>query len=365
MNIIRDNLKIIIGALIALIFIIIGAIWLSITFGGQAYRNITVSDINGSVTVIRDTRQFFASKNTVLKSGDIINTTETSRLRIRMDFDKYVVIEPNSTVYIYHTGITDSGEISVNVACGAVICQLNKALAPGETFVVKTPNTAVNVRGTVFRTEFELKPEYKGYKDVMITHVQNFEGSVKLQLYNTNSEKVDGPMLLTERTSAELISCSEFAQYGYLNYDTDLYALNELTVMEMIRISGERSIAYTLDELNIALKAVRRRIADESAAAETTLSPETESSEITEASVTTTVPSETAPPATEAVTEVPSSVVTEAPPVTETTTNTLATTRATQAYTIYTGPKWWEMPNDDPDPDDNDFDDGGVFNFGN
>ena len=335
MNIIRDNLKIIIGALIALIFIIIGAIWLSITFGGQAYRNITVSDISGSVTVIRDTRQFFASKNTVLKSGDIINTTETSRLRIRMDFDKYVVIEPNSTVYIYHTGITDSGEISVNV------------------------------RGTVFRTEFELKPEYKGYKDVMITHVQNFEGSVKLQLYNTNSEKVDGPMLLTERTSAELISCSEFAQYGYLNYDTDLYALNELTVMEMIRISGERSIAYTLDELNIALKAVRRRIADESAAAETTLPPETESSEITEASVTTTVPSETAPPATEAVTEVPSSVVTEAPPVTETTTNTLATTRATQAYTIYTGPKWWEMPNDDPDPDDNDFDDGGVFNFGN
>ena len=362
MNIIKDNLKVIIGALIALIFIIAGSIWLSVTFGGQAYRNIIVSDISGSVAVIRDTRQFYASKNTVLKSGDIINTNETSRIRVKLDFNKYIVIEPNSSVYIYHTGVTDSGEISVNIACGAVICQLNKALNPGEKFVVKTPNTAVHVRGTVFRTEFELAPEYNGFENVMITHVQNFEGSVKLQLYNLDSEKVDEPMLLTERTSAELVSCSEFAQYGYLNYDTDMYALDELTVMELIRISGERGIAYTLDELNIALKAVRRRVADESAAALTTLPPETEYEE--ETSVTT-VPSETTPPVTEQTTTVPDVPVSETSSVKETTTNTLATTRATQAYTTYTGPKWWEMPNEDPDMDDNDFDDGGVFNFGN
>ncbi|MBQ8780798.1 MAG: FecR domain-containing protein [Oscillospiraceae bacterium] len=361
MNIIKDNLKVIIGALIALIFIIAGAIWLSVTFGGQAYRNITVSDINGSVTIIRDTRQFFASKSTVLRSGDIINTNETSRLRIRMDFDKYIVIEPNSSVYIYHTGITDSGEISVNIACGAVICQLNKALNPGENFVVKTPNTAVHVRGTVFRTEFELKPEYNGFENVMITHVQNFEGSVKLQLYNHNSEKVDEPMLLTERTSAELVSCDKFAQYGYLNYDTDMYALDELTVMELIRISGERQIAYTLDELNIALKAVRRRAADESiAAATTTLPAETET---TETQAATTAPPVTEPPVSETVTAVPTTPATEEAP-SETTTNTLATTRATQIYTTYTGPKWWEMPNEDPDMNDDNFDDGGVFNFG-
>ena len=181
MNILKDNIKVIIGALIALVFVIAGAIWLSVTFGGQAYRSITVSDISGSVAVIRDTRQFFASKNTVLKSGDVINTNETSRIRVRLDFDKYIVIEPNSSVYIYHTGITDRGEISVNIACGAVICQLNSPLTPGEIFVVKTPNTAINVRGTVFRTDFELKPEYNGFKDVMVTHVQNFEGSVRLQ----------------------------------------------------------------------------------------------------------------------------------------------------------------------------------------
>ncbi|MBQ8827111.1 MAG: FecR domain-containing protein [Oscillospiraceae bacterium] len=361
MNIIKDNIKVIVGALVALIFVIAGAIWLSITFGGQAYRNITVSDISGSVAVIRDTRQFYASKNTILKSGDIINTNETSRIRVKLDFDKYIVIEPNSSVYIYHTGVTDSGEISVNIACGAVICQLNKSLNPGEKFVVKTPNTAVHVRGTVFRTEFELVPEYNGFENVMVTHVQNFEGSVKLQLYSLDSEKVDEPMLLTERTSAELVSCSEFAQYGYLNYDTDMYALNEITVMELIRISGEHGIAYSLDELNIALKAVRRRLADESAAALTTVTSESETSET---SAETTAPSETAAPVTEKVTTIPEAPVSEMPVVTETTTNTLATTRATQAYTTYTGPKWWEMPNDDPDMDEDDFDDGGVFNFG-
>ncbi len=360
MNVIKDNIKVIIIALIALVIIITGAIALSLAFGGQSYRRLTVNDIHGNVTIIREVRQFNASKKTVLESGDIINTDETSSVRVCIDYGKYIVIEPNSSVYVYYTGLTDSGEISVNVARGAVTCQINNPLKKKEIFVVKTPNTAVNVRGTVFRTEFEMMEEYMGYKDVMVTNVQNFEGSVMLQLYGTDSEKVDNPMLLTERTSAQLISCKDFAQYGYLNYETDMYSLDEISIMELIRISGEKNIAYSLEELDIALRSIRNRKAAESASAAATTT-EAVTEEVTTETTTVTT---TAPPVTEEpVTASPTLPAETMPPVTETTTNTLATTRPTHIYTIYEGPKWWEMPNENPNLQDDDFDDGGVFNY--
>lgn len=363
MNILKDNIKVIIVGLIALVIIITGAIALSLAFGGQSYRRITVNDIHGNVVVLRDVRQFNMTKKTVIESGDIINTDETSSVRVQLDYGKYIVVEPNSAVYVYYTGLTDSGEISVNVARGAVTCQINNPLKKDEIFVVKTPNTAVHVRGTVFRTEFEMMEEYMGYKDVMVTNVQNFEGSVMLQLYSTDSEKVENPMLLTERTSAQLISCKEFAQYGYLNYDTDMYSMDEISLMELIRISGEKPIAYSLEELDAALRSIRNRKAAESAsAAMTTLSSET-TAEITykTSAITTTAPP---PPPEESQTISISSPPAETEQtVTETTTNTLATTRPTHIYTIYEGPKWWEMPNENPNYNEDDFDDGGVFNY--
>lgn len=346
MKIIQDNLKLIITALIALIAIVIGAVALSLAFGGETYRNITVSDIQGSVVMIRGTRQMYINKKTVLQSGDIINTDESSTVRICIDNDKYIAVEPDSSVYIYYTNISDKGEISVNVAAGAVTCQLNKKLKKNESFQVKTPNTAINVRGTVFRAEFGMKDKYMGYSDVMLTHIQNFDGSVMLQLYGTDSEKVGEPMLLTERTSAELISCDGIAQYGYLNYDIDMYSLNEITLMELIRISAEHSIAYTLDELNTALKAVRR--------INSTSTQETTAVTTEETSATTTT---TAPPVTE--TEPPQTASTTVPQ--EETAGTVRTTLETHIYTTYAGPKWWDMPNDNPDVNDDNYDDGGVF----
>ncbi len=348
-KIILDNIKIIVAAIAAFAVIILAAVILSLAFGGGTVRSLTVNDIHGNVVIIRGNKQFYANKKTVLQSGDIVNTDESSSVRICLDFDKYIVIEPESSVYVYYTQLSDKGEVSVNIAAGAVICQLNKPLTKKETFYVKTPNTAVSVRGTVFRTEFSLEEKYMGYSDVMLTHVQNFDGSVMLQLYDINGEKTDNPQLLTEKTSAELVSCKEFAQYGYINYDTDMYALDEITAKELIRISGERPIAYSLEELNIALKAIRRRISDQSTAATTSSVSETTETEAPETttSATVTPPAETAVTAGTAITE---------PEVTEETTTTtygtVPTTIKTHVYTTYPGPKWWEMPNQNPYDDD-------------
>ncbi|MCI5904651.1 MAG: FecR family protein [Oscillospiraceae bacterium] len=355
MKFIHENLKIIIIAIAALIAVILAAVTLSLAFGGETLRSLTISDIQGTVVIIRGEKQFYAGRKTVLQSGDVVNTDENSTVRIRIDADKYIAIEPESAVYVYYTGVSDKGDVSVNIAKGAVTCQLNKPLKKSETFQVKTPNTAINVRGTVFRTEFEFADKYMGYENVMLTHVQNFDGSVMLQLYGTDGEKNGEPMLLTERTGAELVSCDDFSQYGYLNYDINMYGLKEITLKELIRICGEHTLAYTPDELNSAFRAVSSKNAEQTAVTAPPQTEETESTETVTASGVTETTSETAaPPRTE------ESSGTSA----ETTVRTAGTTMETHIYTTFPGPKWWEMPNENPYDDDiDDYDDNELYGY--
>lgn len=346
---IHDNLKIILIAIAALFAVIVGAVVLSVAFGGETTRNLTINEIYGDVVIIRGEKQFYANRRTVLQSGDVINTADNGTVRVKIDSDKYISVEPNSAVYVFYTNVSDKGEVSVNIAGGAVTCQLNKPLKKSEKFRVLTPNAAVNVRGTVFRTEFSYESKYKGYENVMLTHVQDFEGQVLLQLYGTDGEKVEEPMLLTERTGAEMISADSFAQYGYLNYDINIYDLKELTIKELIRISGEKTLAYSLDELNSAFRAVSQSNALTETA---TVSQET----------TTTVSEITAPPpessATTRETAVTSVDTVETVPTEPGTRITAGTTLETHIYTTFPGPKWWQMPNPNPDPwDDYDVDD--------
>lgn len=352
MNFIRNNIKPIIAGLAALFIIVFAAAALSLTYGGRTVRAATVVDINGSAMIIRDTKQVYAAKRAVLNSGDVINTAENSTVRIRIEDGKYISIEPESSVYIYYTGVTGGGDISVNVAAGAVTCQIDKPLAKNETFVVKTPNTAANVRGTVFRTEFSFLESYRGAENVMLTHVQNFDGSVLLQLYSEAGEKVDEPMLLTERTSAELITGRDVAKYGYLNYDTDMYALSDTSLNELVRICGERPIAYSLEELNSALRASKQRASSVSVSMAESMA-ESEAALTAETTVT-------EPPVTE--TSVPETTTSAETTTEETTTyGTLRTTAKSYEFTTFAGPKWWEMPNENPYADDDEYDDGGVF----
>lgn len=345
---IHDNLKIILTAIAALIVVIVGATVLSITFGAETTRALTINDISGDVVIIRGEKQFYANRRTVLKSGDVINTAENGSVRVKIDEDKLISIEPNSAVYVFYTNVSDKGEVSVNIAGGAVTCQLNKPLKKSEKFRVLTPNAAVSVRGTVFRTEFSFEDKYMGYENVMLTHVQNFDGQVVLQLYSTDGEKVEEPMLLTERTNAEMISADSFAQYGYLNNDMNIYSLKELTLKELIRISGEKSIAYSLEELNSAFRAVSKQ------AVETVTASLTETT--SETTAETSVPTSQTTSRETAVT----SVNTNETKQTETKkpSMTAGTTMETHIYTTFPGPKWWQMPNPDPDPwDDYDIED--------
>ncbi len=349
LKLLSENLKLIIIALISIILVLMIAILLSISFGGDVVRQPVISEIRGEVYIYRGNTKLSANKKHRVMSGDVIYTGDDSSVTIMTDSDKYIIVEGNSSVTVYYTEVADKGTVDVSISEGSVLCRLDKELGKKAVFKVRTPNAVVNVKGTVFRTSFRYEGKYLNYDEVYITEVQNFDGTVNIQLFDYKGNEVDLPMLLIERTSAKMITAADISQYIFLNHDTDMYSLPERTLVELLRMSIDRTIAYVTDELNTAYKAVMRINKNESAATET----EAEISEsITQKSSVTTSK------VTEAATTAERDVLTQG-----STPDTLATTRETHVYTTYSGERWWEISNSGANiSNDDNFDDGGVFN---
>ena len=334
-KVLYENIKLLMVGMILILMIIASAILLSLYFGGDVVRELAVSEITGSAYITRGAKRLAAGKNAKLMNGDILSTDKNSTVRISLDDDKYIFVEPDSMLYIYFTDIAGEGDISVNLSRGAAICEINEKLKKKASFTFKTPNSIVSVRGTVFRVKFDYMESYVDYNNealnnVMITQVQNFNGSVNLQLYDSDKYPFDLPKLLVERTAAQMITADEACQYGYLNYDIDLGSLSEETLHEMLRAGNEKQLAFTHDEINYAYK----RVVEENRRLETMTETTTETSE--QIVITTTMPTTT-------VTTEES--VTTTPPESEDDSfgGTLRSTLKTYEYTTYSGIKWWEI----------------------
>lgn len=328
-KILSDNLKLILTGMISILMILSAAVVISLYFGGDTTRQLIVTEITGSAFFTRDGRRIPVSKNTRLKSGDIIETEEDASVRISIDSDKFIFAEPDTSMYIYCTDIASKGDIAVNLSRGSVICEINKELKKNSSFVLKTPNSSATVKGTVFRAQFDVKKNFKDMNNVMVTEYQNFDGTLNLQLYDSGGEPFELPMVLLERTSAQMITSEEVCKYGYLNYDISLISLSETTLHEVLRAQNAKEIGFSPDEISLAYKSV----VEENRRRETMTDTSYETEETTVTTTTTTA----APEPTE--TEAPSSSTT----VPETTYDTLRSTQRTHDYTTYTGIKWWEI----------------------
>lgn len=331
LKILSENLKLILIGVISILMIIAGAIVVSLYFGGDVARNLTVTDISGTVNITRDGKGINVARQSKLRSGDIISTDKNGSVRISIDGDKYIWVEPDSSAYIYFTDVASKGDISVNLTKGSVICQLNSELKGGASFSLKTPNSTVSVKGTVFRAEFDYAQEYKNYKNVMITQVQNFDGTVELQLYDAEKQPSNLPMVLIERTAAQMITAENICEYGYLNYSFDLLTLNDTTLGELIKVRGETELAFTQEEINRAYRIVRDERLRQETATETLTDDSVSETSVTTTVTTTETSTETTTPLSETETEESSSY------------GTLGTTLQTHEYTTYSGIKWWEI----------------------
>lgn len=178
----KDKWKVIIiaacgiGILCALIVSVLAVRYL----GGrkEEYRSIKVSDISGTVRVERTSAGVLdAYIGMLLQSEDIIQTDEESYLYLKMDEDKYVLLEPESRARIVASGNGQDSKTSIYLEKGAIVNRLDVDLSEESVYEINTPNSTMAVRGTNFRVEIRYDDNGASYTNVAV-----FEGTVGCRL---------------------------------------------------------------------------------------------------------------------------------------------------------------------------------------
>ncbi|MGN1089340.1 MAG: FecR domain-containing protein, partial [Huintestinicola sp.] len=246
---------IVIGA-ISLISFVLFIIIFTLASSTNTKRTVVIEDITGSAFILKNDGQVNALKKMKLESGDVLITAADSTVRLTADKDKQIYIEPETTVYISYTELSEKGSIVVNISEGAAVCRLDSKLRRGSAFEIRTPNAVVSAAGTVFRASFRYYDDFGGNKEAKITDVLCADGNVNIQLYDNQSSPAEQLMLLAAGKSARLMTARDTVRYEYLNSDTDIYALGEETLKILIRIAAERNTAFSLSELNTAYQSL-------------------------------------------------------------------------------------------------------------
>lgn len=149
----KKNKKKFIIPIVIVILVISVFVVIKIRAGGQGYRTISVVEVSGTVCVAKDGIEYSAYVGMHLQEGYEIVTTGNSYVRLVLDGDKYVKLEPGSRLIFEKLGFLGSGKTSMKIERGSLTSEIVKPLGEDEEFVVNTPNAVLAVRGTFFRVD--------------------------------------------------------------------------------------------------------------------------------------------------------------------------------------------------------------------
>ena len=107
-------------AAIAAVSLILIIIIFTLASSGSSDRKLSIKDISGSAFILRSDGQIPADKNTVLESGDVIITSSDGEVKLAADKDKYIYIEPDTTLYVNFTDVSEKGSVIVNISDAAL-----------------------------------------------------------------------------------------------------------------------------------------------------------------------------------------------------------------------------------------------------
>lgn len=179
---------IIIGVILAAAVAAAVVLWFVLGRGKEeSYRSIVVYQVNGEATITRDgVGDMDAYENLMLQSGDTVTVASDSSLRLKLDDDKYILVEPETELGITADGDSENSRTSIDLRRGAVTNEIQNKLQEGASYEVTTPNSIMAVRGTVFRVSLEYDENGDTY-----TRVSAFEGRVSSRLIRPDGDVVD------------------------------------------------------------------------------------------------------------------------------------------------------------------------------
>lgn len=277
----------------------------------EAYRIIQVLEVSGSVSVERQSMGTMdAYEGMQLQSGDRISVGTDSWLKIKMDEDKYALVEPESTLRLEASGNGSDSKTVLHLEIGAVSNHLEQSLSDASSYEVSTPNSTMAVRGTVFRVEVTIDES-----GISVTDISVYDGSVSSRLVYPDGtvDAENKAVLIVDGTSAQVWGNETHSSYVTTDASLDLDGMN-MKVLEFLQEACESGmdLAISSEELEELIAALEQEPQPETTeAAEATTAPTEETTAPTTPKPTT-PPAATTPPSSQAPTTEPTEESTEA-----------------------------------------------------
>ncbi len=157
----QKSKRIKIGALLGGAMLVIAGVVLVVSHflkQEDVYRSILVYELEGTAEIEREkTGSIRATENIYLESGDRLKVDGGSYIRLKLDDDKYIMVEENSVLSIEAVGDEKDSKTKIQLEKGAVTSEIQNPLSADSEYEVTSPNSVMAVRGTIFRVETDIE----------------------------------------------------------------------------------------------------------------------------------------------------------------------------------------------------------------
>ena len=157
----------------------------------ETYRNIRITEITGDAVINREEKTGIkASANMNLQSGDELITEKGAKVTLRLDDDKYVVVDEDSKLVLIAEGTAEDSTTRIELEYGAVFSDIKEKLSDKSGYEVVTPGSVMSVRGTKFEVVYREIKDEAGKLIEKVMKVLTFTGEVYVKPEGTNDKRI-------------------------------------------------------------------------------------------------------------------------------------------------------------------------------
>lgn len=212
----------------------------------EAYRSIQVYNLFGSAVIVREvTGNIEAYENLMLESGDRVEVSKDSSMRLKLDDDKYILAEENTVFQLLAEGNSKDSKTTIVLNEGAITSEIQNPLSEQSSYEISTPNSVMAVRGTFFRVAVRLREDGSA-----VTVLEVFDGTVTSELRHPDGTIAGDVISVYAGQTVEIGNNSEEAYYEAGPNPLD-YSELPISVLEFLQEAAlqNQEIGISLEEL--------------------------------------------------------------------------------------------------------------------
>ncbi len=209
----------------------------------EAYRQVQVYKVDGTADVERQPVGILeAYDNMMLQNLDIVNVSEDSNMQVKLDEDKYILLEPKTRIHLEATGTSEDSKTKIYLEEGAIVCNIEKPLSENSTYEVNTPNSTMAVRGTTFRVALEYDEAGDSYTATAV-----LEGKVESFLVYPDGSVAKEGVSIEKGSQVQIKGTDEDSMYIVTNQEINYEEFKKVT-LEFLDILIEKGEELSITE---------------------------------------------------------------------------------------------------------------------